>query len=153
MRRVAALTLLPLIGAAPAPVPHGKITSIEVRLFDPRKADFTENVLKDGLYVGWNTFMLEGNAGYGSGDALVLVRTAIVNPSEACCSIGAPLTITARNKGKVLAQRRFTDIPTAGGEVTRALYLQNIGCAGDIVISAALEGQTKAARLHLECGE
>jgi len=154
MGRAAAVWLLLLVGTASTPEPQAKITAIEARLFDPDKGEFTADVLEDGLFVGWNTFMREGNGGYGRGDALVLVRLQLPNRDGRNFIIDGPLTITAQKSGKLLARRRFTQITLLNGnEVNRALYLQDIGCAGDVIVRAELGGQTKTARLHLECGE
>jgi hypothetical protein len=154
MRRAAALTLLLLIGAAPASRPQAKIIGIEARLFDPQKGDFGANVLgEDGRYVGWNTFLRDGNAGFGRGDAMILVTVAVID-RDRCCYIKGPLTITAKRKGKLIARRSLTDIATDdGAEVSRPLYLQDIGCSGEIVVRAELEGQTQSARLVMMCGE
>lgn len=154
MRRAAAALSVLLLGAAP-PEPQGKIAGIEVRFFDPNKGEFTANVLnEDGRFSGWNTFMTEGNSGYNRGDALVVVKLQLPNRNGRNFVIDGPLTIAARNGGKILARRRFTRIDLMeGNQVTRALYLEDIGCTGEIAVSAELAGQTKAARLIMSCGE
>ena len=51
------------MGAAPAAPTDGEISSIEVHFFDPAKGDFGANMLKNGVFSGWNDFMREGNGG------------------------------------------------------------------------------------------
>jgi|KBSSwiStaDraftv2_1062776.scaffolds.fasta_scaffold18837_2 hypothetical protein len=154
MRRAVGIAAsLLLLGATPESKP--KIAAIEVRFFDPEKGDFTGDVLnKEGLYAGWNTFLREGNGGVVRGDALVLVKVELPDWSNRSFVIDGPLTITARNGKKVVAHRVFTRIDLLDSKiVSRALYLPDIGCTGEIVISAALAGQTKKARMIMSCGE
>jgi hypothetical protein len=140
----------------PSPTgPVGRIEGIEVRLFDTAKAAFSENVLDDaGFWSGWNTFLVEGNSGYGRGDALVLVRIAPVHPDNGYAYAEGTLTISAFQKGKLLAQRRFMTIGLPSGEgASQALYLADIGCSGEISIKAQYRDQVKRARLIFGCGE
>jgi hypothetical protein len=135
--------------------PIGRIEGIEVRLFDTAEGAFGENVLdKSGHWAGWNTFMVEGNAGYGRGDALVLVRIAPKHPGNGYSYVEGTLTVSAMRRGKLLAQRRFKAIglPNAN-PAAQALYLTDIGCSGKVEIKAAYEGQVVQARLDFECGE
>jgi hypothetical protein len=98
--------------------------------------------------------MTDGNGGVARGDALLLVKLELPDRSGRNFTIGGPLTIIARNKGKIIARRRFTRINLLNGnQATRALYLQDIGCTGEIKVSAELEGLTKTARLIMGCGE
>ena len=141
---------------APSPTgPAGRIEGIEVRLFDTAKAAFTENVLDgDRYWGGWNTFMGEGNGGYGRGDALVLVRIAPVHPDNGYSYVEGTLTISAFQKGKLLAQRRFNKIGLpSGGAASQTLYLADVGCSGEINIKAEYGDQVERARLVLACGE
>jgi hypothetical protein len=149
-RLVAASSLLLLMGAAPAGNPNARITSLEVKFFDPETASFGPDVLKGGLYLGWNTFLAEGNGGYGRGDALVLVNVARGGDHF---EIAGPLTITALTKNKLLARRSFTRIDVSKGAAARALYLQDIGCAGKIEVRAKLGDQIEIGQLDMECGE
>jgi hypothetical protein len=140
----------------PSPIgPLGRIEGIEVRLFDTAKADFSENVLDDtGFWSGWNTFLVEGNSGLGRGDALVLVRIAPVHPGNGYSYAEGTLTISAFQKGKLLAQRRFRRIGLPSGKgASQALYLADIGCSGEINIKAEYRDQVKRARLIFACGE
>jgi hypothetical protein len=144
-----------LLNEASPTGPAGRIDGMEVRLFNTAKATFTENVLDgDRYWGGWNTFMGEGNGGYGRGDALVLVRIAPVHPDNGYSYVDGTLTISAFQKGKLLAQRRFNRIGLPSGEAaSRTLYLEDIGCSGDIDIKAEYDDQIERARLSLACGE
>src|SRR5436190_18742920 len=129
--------------------PEGRIESIEVRLFDTTKAEFGENVLDaSGFWSGWNTFLSEGNGGYGRGDAMVLVRIAPAHPGNGYSYAEGTLTISAFRRGKLLAQRRFKQIEFPRGAATsQALYLADVGCSGEIKIKAEFRGQVARARL------
>jgi len=131
----------------------GQITTIELRLFNARTGEFRRGDVKDGVYAGWNDFSDEGNGGRGRGDALVIVSIEANTQSGYYRTVGSPLTITARSKGKVVAQRRFKDINVFNGRASRALYLQDIGCAGDIIVEAQLERQRRSVRMAMACGE
>jgi len=150
MKNLVAIAFM-LIGAPPQAQPEAKIPDIEVRFFKPDTSAFTDNVLDEtGSFSGWNTFMLEGNGGYGRGDALVVVRLSQALDGEA----EGTLTISATRNGKLLQKRRFTRIDfREGRSVSRTLYLQDIGCSGETTIRADFKGRSQKARLILGCGE
>ena len=141
---------------APSPgAPEGRIEGIEVRLFDTAKSAFGGNILDAaGHWSGWNTFGMEGNGGYGRGDAMVLVRIAPAHPGNGYAYVEGTLTISAFRQGKLLAQRRIKQIGLPfGGPASQPLYLVDVGCSDVINVTAEYEGQMARARLNFECGE
>ena len=143
------------LNAPSAGVPEARIEGIEVRLFDTAKAAFGENVLDAaGYWSGWNTFLVEGNSGYGRGDAMVVVRIAPARLGDGYSYAEGTLTMSAFRKGKLLAQRRFKGIGLPrGGPASQALYLADVGCSGEINIKAEYGDQLARARLIFACGE
>ena len=135
--------------------PEGRIDGIEVRLFDTSKGAFGENILDaSGYWNGWNTFLLEGNGGYGRGDAVVIVRIAPAHPGNGYAYADGTLTISAFRRGKLLAQRRFKQIGLPGEQpASQILNLADVGCSGEVKIIATYRGQVAQAKLMFECGE
>ena len=65
-----------------------------------------------------------------------------------------PLTLVARAKGKVLAQRRFDSLLTnVDGRTWKALWLNDVGCAGKIEVTATIGRSSRKSVLSLDCGE
>ena len=101
-------------------------------------------------FSGWNTIIGEGSAEEAAGDLLVTVEVR-GPPGE---FIEQPLTLVARAKGKVLAQRKFaTLLTTAEGRTWKALWLSDVGCAGRIEVTATIGRAVKKSAISLDCGE
>jgi hypothetical protein len=57
-------------------------------------------------------------------------------------------------KGKVVGRRAWHNVLTSkDGTVVLPLWLNDVGCAGQLNISASYNGATKTGRLELDCGE
>lgn len=101
-------------------------------------------------FSGWNTIIGEGSAEEAAGDLLVTVEVR-GPPGE---FIEQPLTLVARAKGKVLAQRKFdTLLTTAEGRTWKALWLNDVGCAGRIEVTATIGKSSRKSAISLDCGE
>jgi hypothetical protein len=101
-------------------------------------------------FTGWNTVIGEGSAEEAASDLLVSVEVR-APPGE---FVEQPLTLVARAKGKILAQRRFDSLFTnTQGRTWKALWLNDVGCAGRIEVTATIGRSTRKSALSLDCGE
>lgn len=155
--------LLPLGLAASLPAappaqplqPALRITGIEARLFYAFSGKLSDDLLKrNPPFSGWNTVIGEGESGEPADDLLVSVRIEPVVQGNDEVYSSQPVTITATADGKVLGKRTFTGtlIP-AKGAAYKALYLRDIGCAGDLKIDVVAGKQRRRASLAFHCGE
>jgi hypothetical protein len=141
--------LLAALLAAPSPAAPS-IGAFRMQLFYEDSGRLSKDVSPPVEFTGWNTVIGEGSAEEAATDLLVTVEVR-GPPGE---SIEQPLTLVARAKGKVLAQRRFDSLlTTIRGRTYKALWLNDVGCAGRIEVTATIGRSTRKTALSLDCGE
>ncbi|MCB2077110.1 MAG: hypothetical protein KDE55_05350 [Novosphingobium sp.] len=129
-----------------------KLGNIEARLFYQHTGRLSENILdREEPFVAWNTVIGEGSAEEPANDLLVLVT---VLAGGEVFSDRALLVRIDGPDGKTLAGRRFASILTSGeGRAVMPVWVNDVGCAGDIAIHVRFGKQETVERLSLPCGE
>jgi hypothetical protein len=135
--------------AAPAPTAP-KVGAFRMQLFYENSGRLSKDISPPVEFTGWNTVIGEGSAEEAANDLLVSVEVR----GPAGEFIEQPLTLVARAKGKVLAQRRFEGLLTnVQGRTWKALWLNDVGCAGRIEVVATIGRSTRKSAISLDCGE
>jgi hypothetical protein len=138
----------PAWAATPQPV---AIAHIGARLLYSNSGALSRDIAPPATFSGWNTIIGEGDAGGSASDVLV---TVTLTSSTNQLNVETPLFISARSAaGKVLAQRKITNILIDNGKAFEFLLLADATCAGKVTITATLGQQTRSAALALDCGE
>ncbi|HEX8480564.1 MAG TPA: hypothetical protein VF650_01515 [Allosphingosinicella sp.] len=150
MTTAAFLAALLAASAAPAAPPGPTVGAIRMQLFYEDSGRLSKDIAPPADFSGWNTVIGEGSAEEAANDLLVLV--------EARIPPGAPmdqiLSVVARADGKILGQRRFDNLlTTMDGRTWKALWLQDVGCAGRIEVTATIGRSTRKSAVSLNCGE
>jgi len=136
--------------AAPAATPAPSVGAFRMHLFYENSGRLSKDISPPVEFTGWNTIIGEGSAEEAANDLLVTVEVK-GPPGE---SIEQPLTLVARTKGKILAQRRFANLSTTvQGRTWKALWLNDVGCAGRIEVTATIGRSTRKSAISLDCGE
>jgi len=134
--------------ATPPPV---AIAHVGAQLLYSNSGALSRDIAPPAKFSGWNTIIGEGDAGGAASD--VLVTVTLTSPSSQL-PVATPLLISARSAaGKVLAQRKITNILIDNGKAFEFLLLPDATCAGKVTITATLGQQTRSAALALDCGE
>jgi hypothetical protein len=121
-----------------------------MQLFYENSGRLSKDISPPVEFTGWNTIIGEGSAEEAASDLLVSVEVR-GPPGEL---IEQPLTLVVRAKGKVLAQRRFDSLLTnVQGRTWKALWLNDVGCAGRIEVTATIGKSMRKSGLSLDCGE
>ena len=143
--------LLAAILAAPSSPPAPSVGAIRMQLFYEESGRLSRDIAPPADFTGWNTIIGEGSAEEAANDLLVLVEVRAA-PGE---NITQPLSVVARGaKGRILGQRRFTNLLTSGqGRTWKALWLADVGCAGRIEVTASVGRSTRKSAVDLDCGE
>ena len=153
-RLAPALFLAFAAGSAPAwadPPPPVAIAHIGAQLLYSNSGALSRDIAPPAKFSGWNTIIGEGDAGGAASD--VLVTVTLTSPSSQL-NVATPLFISARSAaGKVLAQRKITNILIDNGKAFEFVLLPDATCAGKVTITATLGQQTRTAALALDCGE
>lgn len=140
----AALVLLSAAPQAPA------LADIEMHLWYETTGRLSRDLTQQPGFVGWNAIIGEGSADEPANDLLVVIR--VTSAGEA--NVEGPLTVTVNNATGKLAARDFRDFDIAkDGRVALPLWVPNVGCAGDIVVTARMGSQRRSEALVLNCGE
>ena len=136
--------------AAPAAASAPSVGAFRMQLYYENSGRLSKDISPPVEFAGWNTIIGEGSAEEGANDLLVTVEVR-GPPGE---FIEQPLTLVARARGKVLAQRRFPNLLTSGqGRTWKALWLNDVGCAGRIEVTATIGRSTRKSAISLDCGE
>lgn len=152
--RLAAALFLASIAVAPAGAatpPPVAIAHIGAQLLYSNSGALSRDIAPPATFSGWNTVIGEGDAKGSATD--VLVTVTLTTPSDEL-NVDSPLTLNARSAaGKVLAQRKISNILIDNGKAFEFLLLPDATCAGKVTITATLGQQTRSAALALDCGE
>jgi hypothetical protein len=141
--------LAALLAAPPAP-PAATVGAFRMHLFYENSGRLSKDISPPVDFTGWNTIIGEGSAEEAANDLLVTVEVK-GPPGE---SLEQPLTLVARAGGKILAQRRFANLSTTvQGRTYKALWLNDVGCAGRIEVTATIGRSTRKTAINLDCGE
>jgi hypothetical protein len=136
--------------AAPAPASAPSVGAFRMQLFYENSGRLSKDISPPVDFTGWNTVIGEGSAEEAANDLLVTVEVR-GPPGEA---VEQPLTLVARARGKILAQRRFDGLLTdVRGRTWKALWLTDVGCAGRIEVTATIGRSTRKSAISLDCGE
>jgi hypothetical protein len=152
-RRIATALFLacaaaPALAATPPPV---AIAHIGAQLLYSNSGALSRDIAPLATFSGWNTVIGEGDAKGSATD--VLVTVTLTTPSDEL-NVDSPLILSARSAaGKVLAQRKISNILIDNGKAFEFLLLPDATCAGKVTITATLGQQTHSAALALDCGE
>lgn len=145
-----AIFLAASLAAAQSPAATPAVGKIRMQLFYEDSGRLSGDIAPPAEFSGWNTVIGEGSAEEPANDLLVTVEVL----TGAVESVEAPLTVIVRGKGKVLAERRFTDLLTSSdGRIWKALWLTDVGCAGQVEVTATIGRSTRKAAVSLDCGE
>jgi hypothetical protein len=144
------VTFLAAMLAQPAPAPAPVVGAFRMHLFYENSGRLSKDISPPVEFTGWNTIIGEGSAEEAANDLLVTVEVK-GPPGE---SIEQPLIVVARANGKILAQRRFdTLLTTVQGRAYKALWLNDVGCAGRIEVTATIGKSARKSAISLDCGE
>jgi hypothetical protein len=136
----------------PANPPGIELGAIQVRLWYEGTGRLSENIAPPVSFDAWNTIIGEGAAAENADDALATVEI-LSGGHEA--NVPGPLIIEARDyRGRIVARRVVTNLLTSrAGRAVRGLWLQEVGCAGIIRVSARLGPMQRSVQISLPCGE
>jgi hypothetical protein len=133
------------------------VDRLEVKLFYKETGRLSDDILSRATpFVAWNTIIGEGDAEESADDILVVaVLSSGKWDSDNQVFLDRPLSIKVTDAtGKILGSRIFDSVLTSEkGLESKALWLENITCAGDILIETKFNGKTKQARFEFNCGE
>jgi hypothetical protein len=133
------------------------VERLEVKLFYKETGRLSDDILARAKpFVAWNTIIGEGDAEESADDILVVaVLSSGKWDSDNEVFSEFPLSIKVTDsKGKILGSRVFDSVLTSDkGLESKALWLQNVTCAGDILIETKFNGKIKQAHVEFNCGE
>lgn len=143
---------LMLAAAAAAAQPAVTIGDFRMHLFYRHSGLLSEDISPPREFTGWNTVIGEGDAEEPAEDLLVVVPTRVAGGGETF--VETPLRIVARGRdNRVIANRNVALLSSASGDSYSPVWLQDIGCEGEISVTATFGDQTRSESLSLECGE
>jgi hypothetical protein len=136
---------------APASV---ELDRIEAHLFYKGTGRLSADLLNHAEeFAGWNTIIGEGGAEELADDLVVAARLTSLDGTEKY--VAGPVVLAVRNsKGEVVGSRAWKGVLVSkGGAVDLPLWLNDVGCAGELKFTARYNGKTKTGHLALDCGE
>lgn len=145
-------TIVAIAGVTLAkPLQAAEIERIRLHLFYEETGRLSEDISPPREYIGWNTIIGEGEAEEIANDLLVAVEVRTVSKEN----VTQALQVVARGaKNRLIASRTFNDILTSEkGRAFKALLLRDVGCEGDVQVTATLGKSVKTTKLSLNCGE
>lgn len=131
-----------------------ELDRIEARLFYAGTGRLSDDLLgRSDPFIGWNTIIGEGSAEELADDLVIVARLRSVDGTEKI--VDSPVEITVRNaQGKIVGSRTWRSVLTSkDGMVALPLWLNDVGCAGDLKFTARYNGKVKSGQLALDCGE
>lgn len=145
----AAAFALAVLAATPSSA--AEVGRIRAHLFYENSGRLSADIAPPADFDAFNVIIGEGSAEEPANDLLVAVELR-----GAPTAAAAPLRIVVRDgRGRVLAQRSIAG-PFLSAEqprVWKAVYLQDVGCAGTLRITATLGRSTRTSSVDLVCGE
>lgn len=145
-----AVLLAGMLAAPAATPPAPRVGAFKMQLYYENTGRLSKDISPPVDFSGWNTIIGEGSAEESANDLLVTVEVK-APPGE---FVKAPLTVVARVKGRIVAQRRFDGLlTTTEGRTWKALWLSDVGCAGRIDVVATIGKSTRKTAISLDCGE
>jgi hypothetical protein len=151
------IALLVLAAFAPEgtdPPTSVTLDRVEARLFYEGTGRLSDDLLNRAKeFTGWNTIIGEGSAEEPANDLVVAVRLASLDGTEKY--VAAPVKLAVRNvKGKVIGSRTWKGVLVSkDGAAVLPLWLNDVGCVGELKFTARYNGKTKTGHLALDCGE
>lgn len=144
-----------LLLAAPASAADGvTLGKLTAQLYYKNSGTLSRDVLNRNPPVSfWNTGAGEGDAQEPAEDMVVSVTLANAGDDGVFLDETLELWVT-NSKGKEIARRNFKGILVPyQGKVSNPLWLQDIQCAGLLVMHAKFRGKETKAQISLDCGE
>lgn len=143
--------------ASPASTPAAEpsvgayLANPSVRLWYEGTGRLSDNIGPPRKFHLWNTIIGEGDAEEIADDALFTIDVK----SDGQQNIREPLILTAVDpRGKTLASRTLPRLLTSSnGNVTVALWVRDVGCAGTVVFTAKMGMNKRSVKLDFDCGE
>ena len=130
---------------------------IQIRLFYKETGRLSEDLFsRQEPFVFFNTIIGEGDAEEAADDLLIsIVLDSGKWEADNQKFLNEPVTLIAKSAdGKIIAQRRFASVLTShDGRETKALWLQDATCMGDVTITASFRNQLQRAQISMGCGE
>ena len=146
---IMSLAALALAAAQPA---AGTLGDIRMHLFYQETGRLSPDISPPATFTGWNTGIGEGDAEEAADDLVVVVEVR----ADGHQFIETPLRVVARGGegNRVLAERRWDSVLTSeAGRAYLPLYLRDVGCAGEIRVTATFGSANRSETLTLDCGE
>ena len=146
---ISSLAALALAGNQPAAATLGEI---RMHLFYQETGRLSPDISPPASFAGWNVGIGEGDAEEAANDLLVVVEMR----ADGEQFVEMPLRVVARGGegNRILGERRWDSVLTsAGGRSYLPLYLRDVGCAGEIRVTATFGSANRSETLSLECGE
>ena len=138
--------------AAAQPAAAGTLGEIRMHLFYQETGRLSPDISPPASFAGFNIGIGEGDAEERADDLLVVVELRSTGEQF----IETPLRVVARGgEGNgVLGERRWESVGTGeNGRAYLPLYLRDVGCAGEIRVTATFGSTNRSETLALECGE
>lgn len=128
-----------------------QLTNPAIRLWYEGTGSLSRDIAPPTRFILWNTIIGEGDAEENADDALFTIDVR----SDGEQNIpGALVLMATDSKGKVLGRRTFTNLLTdKSGNVTKPLWVRDIGCAGKVTFTAQFRGKSRSVVLDFACGE
>ena len=145
------LGLILALAAAAAQPATGELGEIRMHLFYTYSGQLSDDVSPPRAFAGWNTVIGEGDALEPADDLLVAVEVR----TDGHQFVEGPLHVTAHGRdGRLIAERRLEAVLTSdGGSSFTGLWLNDVGCEGEIRVTATFAEQARTETLELNCGE
>lgn len=142
---------LALIALQAADTPHAELGEVRMHLFYNGTGRLSHDISPPNYFSGWNTIIGEGSAEEPANDLVIVAEVR----ADGHHYIERPLRIVARSEnGRLLGQRRFNAVLTSpAGRAYNALWLNDVGCAGEIRVTVTYGAQSRSETLTLACGE
>ena len=147
---LSSLFALALAGSQPAAT--ATLGEIRMHLFYQETGRLSPDISPPASFTGWNTGIGEGDADEAANDLVVVVEVR----ADGEQFIETPVRLVARGGegNRVLGERRWeTVLTSSAGRAYLPLYLRDVGCAGEIRVTASFGSTNQTESLTLECGE
>jgi hypothetical protein len=131
-----------------------RIDRLEARLYYEGSGRLSDNLLaRAKAFTGWNTIIGEGDAEEIADDLLVAVRLTVDSQEQE--NIAGPVELTVQDASKkTIGKRTWKDVLTSkDGAVVLPLWLNDVGCAGILNVTARYGAKSVSNQIELHCGE